>query len=107
LRALLIIQLDGISAGAADGLIISGGGSTVRGLIISNFAGNGITLSGLGGNTIEANWIGVDSTGTAAAGQYCWHSRCHHQATHRWNSGRGWKSDRLQQRRGDRDRGNG
>jgi VCBS repeat-containing protein len=63
-----IIQLDGTTAGVADGLIISGGGSTVRGLIISNFAGNGITLSGLGGNIIESNWIGVDSTGTAAAG---------------------------------------
>jgi VCBS repeat-containing protein len=63
-----VIQLDGATAGAADGLIISGGGSTVRGLIISNFSRNGITLSGLGGNTIESNWIGVDGTGTAAAG---------------------------------------
>ena len=63
-----VIQLDGSTAGAADGLIISGGGSTVRGLIISNFSRNGITLSGAGGNTIESNWIGVDSTGTAAAG---------------------------------------
>lgn len=62
-----VIQLDGSTAGAADGLIISGGGSTVRGLIISNFSGNGITLSGLGGNTIESNWVGVDGSGAAAA----------------------------------------
>ena len=62
-----VIQLDGTAAGAVDGLIISGGGSTIRGLIISNFAGTGIALSGLGGNTIESNWIGTDNTGTAGA----------------------------------------
>jgi VCBS repeat-containing protein len=62
-----VIQLDGSTAGAADGLSITGGGSTIRGLIISNFSRNGITLSGVGGNTIESNWIGVDSTGTAPA----------------------------------------
>lgn len=63
-----VIQLDGATAGAVDGLIISSGGSTVRGLIFSNFSGNAITLNGLGGNTIESNWIGVDGTGVGAAG---------------------------------------
>lgn len=63
------VWLNGIAAGAAThGLDISGGNSTVRGLVISNFDGAGINLRVGGSNVIEDNSIGTDFNGTAAAG---------------------------------------
>ncbi len=61
-----IIWLEGSLAGS-DGLVITAGGSTIRGLIVSGFAFSGIYLSGSGGNTIERNYIGTDDSGSAAA----------------------------------------
>ena len=44
-----LIVLDGIHVqGSASGLVLEGGGSTVRGLVIDDFFGNGIMLSGAG-----------------------------------------------------------
>ena len=64
-----IIQLDGTAAPVgSDGLWISGGGSTIRGLIITGFNNRGISLTGSGGNTIVGNWIGVNADGTSANG---------------------------------------
>ncbi len=51
-----VIELDG-SGTVANGLTISGGGSTVKGLVINNFSSYGLTLSLLDGNNIEANRI--------------------------------------------------
>ncbi len=63
-----VIHLDGSGLGtAADGLNISAGGSTVRGLVITGFNGDGIDLNSSGNNRIEGNHIGVDATGTTAA----------------------------------------
>ncbi len=73
-----LIEINGSQAGAAaDGLVITGGGSVVRGLIINGFqgswafdgsdqGGNAIVLQGQGGNTIEDDFLGTDSTGTSA-----------------------------------------
>jgi hypothetical protein len=66
-----IVQIDGSLAGnGVHGLLISGGMSTVRGLVIGRFggtgAGDGIHLQGASGNIIENNFIGTDVTGTAA-----------------------------------------
>ncbi len=64
-----IVELDGSLAGAgADGLHITAGGSTVRGLVINRFAGDGIRLLTGGGNQIVGNFIGTDLTGTAGLG---------------------------------------
>ena len=64
-----IIELDGSGAGASvDGLNITAGTSTIRGLVINRFTNQGIELSGSGGNTIEGNFIGTDLTGTADLG---------------------------------------
>ncbi|MEM8499380.1 MAG: LamG-like jellyroll fold domain-containing protein [Pseudomonadota bacterium] len=64
------IELDGSGAGAGiDGLTLSGGsdGSTIRGLVINRFTGDGIELNGGSGNhTIVGNFIGTDVAGTAA-----------------------------------------
>ena len=44
-NATLLIRLDGASAGSdADGLKLTGGGSAVRGLVITRFRGNGIAV---------------------------------------------------------------
>ncbi|TFH35486.1 MAG: hypothetical protein E4G95_06845, partial [Bacteroidia bacterium] len=66
--ATLLIQLDGINLiedVMHSGLQIGGGNSTVRGLIINQFA-DGIHIHQNGGNIIEGNYIGVDNTGLSA-----------------------------------------
>ncbi|MDO8630428.1 MAG: CSLREA domain-containing protein, partial [Phycisphaerales bacterium] len=61
------VQLNGENAGVdANGLRITAGGSTVRGLVINRFDGNGILLVTGGGNTIQGNFIGTNITGTVA-----------------------------------------
>jgi CSLREA domain-containing protein len=50
-------------------LTITGGSSTVRGLVINRSGGVGLRLVGPnGGNTVTANFIGTDFTGKLAAG---------------------------------------
>jgi len=63
-----IIQLNGTSAGASNGLTISAGNSTVRGLVINRFALNGIELLTGGTNTIQGNFVGTDPSGTIDLG---------------------------------------
>ena len=60
-----IIELD--ASGRLTGLFITGGGSTVKGLVI-NGTGRGIVLRPNGGNTIQGNYIGTDVSGTVAVG---------------------------------------
>lgn len=65
-NAIILVQLDGSAAGAgADGLTLGAGsgGSTIKGLDIGNFAGNGIVVQS-NGNSILGNFVGVDPTGT-------------------------------------------
>lgn len=65
----LRVEIDGSSIGsAADGLSISAGGSTVRGLVIHSFGGYAIRLSSSGSNTIETNYIGTDPSGEVDQG---------------------------------------
>ena len=68
-----MIELDGsLTPDGTDGLTITAGNSTVRGLVINGFPqvqqGHGIVLSGVGGNVIEGNFIGTDVTGTLDRG---------------------------------------
>ena len=64
------VRIDGALTGAStDGLTISSGGSTVRGLIITGFPDAGLLLIGGAGNTVTCNLIGTDATGAAGAGQ--------------------------------------
>jgi titin len=62
-----VIELDGSNAGQfSNGLLISAGNSTVRGLAINRFRLAGIRLDTSGGNAIVGNFIGTDVAGTAA-----------------------------------------
>ena len=63
------VELNGSNAGAnTTGLTIQAGASVIRGLVINRFDGDGIALTGRGGNRIEGNTIGVDVTGQTALG---------------------------------------
>lgn len=64
-----LIELTGASAGPnAIGLVVKGGNSTIRGLVINRWAttgsgGYGIVLDVGSNNTVEGNYIGIDPTG--------------------------------------------
>lgn len=54
------VRLDGSAAGqGAHGLVVTGGGSVVAGLIITGFAGAGIVLGGAGGDFVESCYVGL------------------------------------------------
>jgi CSLREA domain-containing protein len=64
-----IIELNGASAFGADGLKITAGNSTVRGLVINRCSvADGIEIGTNGNNIIEGNFIGTNVAGTAALG---------------------------------------
>jgi parallel beta-helix repeat protein len=46
------------------GLDVRGGGSTIRALVIADFPGSGIMISGPGGNRVEGCRIGTDADGS-------------------------------------------
>ena len=58
-----IVELDGTPTGPMDGLTIAANDSTVKGLVINRFGGNGISIRG-DGNTVSGNYIGTDANGT-------------------------------------------
>jgi hypothetical protein len=65
-NAVILIELNGTSAGGGNhGLTLGAGsdGSTIRGLAINRFLGNGIVVQS-NANTISGNFIGTDPTGT-------------------------------------------
>jgi hypothetical protein len=64
-----LIELDGAGAGSsANGLTISAGHSTVEGLVINRFGGDGILLQTKGSDIVVGNYIGTDVTGSLALG---------------------------------------
>ncbi len=73
-NAVLKIELDGSNVPAGDdGLTITAGDTTVRGLVINRFGApletsHGILIVGGESNVIEGNFIGTDITGTVDLG---------------------------------------
>ena len=73
-NAILLIELNGANAGiGVTGLTIAAGSSTVRGLVINRFGGNGVAITGSGAsnasnNAVLGNFIGTNAAGTAALG---------------------------------------
>lgn len=69
-----LIELDGSLAGPnANGIVVTGGFSTVSGFIINRYkttgsGGYGILLDTNGFNTITGCWIGTNATGTGRVG---------------------------------------
>ena len=65
-----LIELDGSILGAnshTNGLTLSGGNSTIRGLIINRWDRYGVWFQTNGGNTVAGNWFGLDATGSFRA----------------------------------------
>src|SRR5262249_58750237 len=63
-----IIELDGGLAGAANGLILRAGQTTVRGFAINRFTGGATDIvigSGSDGNVIQGNYLGTNLAGDA------------------------------------------
>ncbi|PYK26753.1 MAG: hypothetical protein DME59_06690 [Verrucomicrobia bacterium] len=65
LNTVLTIELSGALGGNFPGLIINAANCTVRGLVINSFQHDAIEID-LNGNTIEGNFIGTNTAGTAA-----------------------------------------
>ena len=63
-----IIEIEGSQAGPATGFVISGGFTTIKGLVINRFSGSGIFMFDTNGNIIEDNYIGTDVTGSIDLG---------------------------------------
>ena len=63
-----VVVLDGSNAGETHGLVLTGGGSSIRGLVINRFDGHGILLRSAGYNAVVGNYIGTDVDGIEAAG---------------------------------------
>jgi CSLREA domain-containing protein len=60
-----LIEVRG-SMSVGTGFSILGGSSTLRGLVINGFGGDGVLLALGNGNALEGNYIGLDATGTSA-----------------------------------------
>jgi CSLREA domain-containing protein len=53
-----------INANGKGGLVVTGGGTTLRGLVVRNASGNGVELTNGGGNVLEGNYVGMAPNGT-------------------------------------------
>jgi len=66
--AVLKVKLNGTNAGTdADGLVIATSDSTIKGLVINRFDGDGVQIDGpssTGNNKVEGNFIGTNDQGT-------------------------------------------
>ena len=64
-----MVQVDGNDAGdEANGLHLTAGGSTIKGLALTRFGQHGILLEAEGENTITQTTIGTDAEGTPGLG---------------------------------------
>jgi len=66
-NAVMAVVLDGVNLTNFRGIQLSGGLSTVRGMVIMDFGRNGIQINS-DDNVVEGNYIGVDATGSVDRG---------------------------------------
>ena len=59
-----MVAINGAQAGSTSGLDLTGGFTTIEGLIIQHFTGNGIVIESLGGDTVIGNFIGTGIDGS-------------------------------------------
>ncbi|MBN2028653.1 T9SS type A sorting domain-containing protein [bacterium] len=70
--AVLMIEINGMYAGASHGFDIQSPNNTIRGLVINNFGQNGISILAISGGTYDnlvyCNFIGTDPAGVLGQG---------------------------------------
>ena len=90
--AVLRIELDGTNVGSGDsGLFLSGGHSTLRGLVLNRWSASAVRLDQGGNNVVEGNFIGTDPTGMTipgASSTLVYVSSVHRQSDRRDDAGR-------------------
>ncbi|HEY4426563.1 MAG TPA: Calx-beta domain-containing protein [Pyrinomonadaceae bacterium] len=59
-----LVEIDGANTRFENGLVITAGNTTVRGLAIGRFESSGIVLRSCNNNVLQGNYIGTDATGT-------------------------------------------
>jgi CSLREA domain-containing protein len=65
--ARLLVEINGALAGApVNGIVVTGGPTSIAGLVINGFAGSGILLAGGRGHVVAGNFIGTDASGQGA-----------------------------------------
>ncbi len=62
-----LVAIIGTTAGSANGLVVQGGNSEVRALVIERFRGSGIELRSAG-NVVAGCYLGLQTTGIARGG---------------------------------------
>ncbi len=69
-NAVLLIQIDGSHLTVGDGLDLDIGAITVQGLAVNHFPNTGLLIgeTGVTGDVIQGNYVGIDPTGTFAEG---------------------------------------
>jgi titin len=60
-----LIDLDGLAVGAANGLVVTAGGTLVRGLAVADFGGIGVLLAQGGGDVVVNNAVGAPNQANA------------------------------------------
>ncbi|MDP6722002.1 MAG: thrombospondin type 3 repeat-containing protein, partial [Pirellulaceae bacterium] len=64
-----IIEIDGTNAGlTVDGIVVLGGNSVIKGMIVNRFDASAIVLDTQGATFVVGNYIGTDVTGTLPLG---------------------------------------
>ena len=66
LNGTLVIEINGIGAGATtDGLVVDGASAAIRGLVVNRFKSSGINVTGAAENTeLRGNYLGTDVSGS-------------------------------------------
>jgi uncharacterized repeat protein (TIGR01451 family) len=64
-----LVEVDGsgLAGTAVDGLVVTAGNSTIRGLSLVGFSGSAIVLESGNANVVAANYVGLTPSGTLAA----------------------------------------
>jgi CSLREA domain-containing protein len=63
-----LVEINGQSAGGADGLVVQAGPTRILGFAINRFSGDGIEIASGSSNVIQRNFLGTDPTGTIDRG---------------------------------------
>ena len=62
------VEVDGVNAAASYGFNIAAGGTTIRGLAVTRFGGNGISITAGNASSVQCSYVGLSTDGSTAKG---------------------------------------